>query len=171
MALFYAALSHLLPPGEHVIDLLVVGLPVPLLQDELQAKAVIAGLVQYKTIHEFQCRWRKVRPGHQILNALPQPVGAYADWLLDTEGHVRQGGVNAEVAVLDIGMNTLDLYVIQGWKVAPRFIGGGKLGIRRLLENMNPSGRDLEELDSALRSGHPTANGRAEDRLAGSHSG
>ena len=50
-------------------------------------------------------------------------------------------------------MNTLDLYVIQGWKVAPRFIGGGKLGIRRLLENLNPSGRDLEELDSALRTG------------------
>jgi hypothetical protein len=87
------------------------------------------------------------------LNALPQPVGAYADWLLDAESHVRQGGVNAEVAVLDIGMNTLDLYVIQGWKVAPRFIGGGKLGIRRLLENMNTSARDLEELDSALRSG------------------
>ena len=31
-ALFYAALSHLLPAGEHVIDLLVIGLPVPLLQ-------------------------------------------------------------------------------------------------------------------------------------------
>ena len=80
-------------------------------------------------------------------------MGAYADWLLDSEGHVRQGGGASEVAVLDIGMNTLDLYVIQGWKVAPRFIGGGKLGIRRMLENLNPSGRDLEELDSALRSG------------------
>lgn len=153
LALFYAALSHLLHPGEHVIDLLVVGLPVPLLQDELQAKAVMAGLVQYKTIHEFRVDNEKYNLVIKLLKALPQPVGAYADWLLDAEGHVRQGGVNAEVAVLDIGMNTLDLYVIQGWKVAPRFIGGGKLGIRRLLENMNPAGRDLEELDSALRSG------------------
>jgi hypothetical protein len=153
LALFYAAVSHLLPPGDHAVDLLVIGLPVPLLQDELQAKAVLAGLGQYKTVHEFTVDGKKYSILIKKLNALPQPVGAYADWLLDAEGHVRQGGVNAEVAVLDIGMNTLDLYVIQGWKVAPRFIGGSKLGIRRLLENMNPAGRDLEELDSALRRG------------------
>jgi hypothetical protein len=153
LALFYATVSHLLPAGEHIIDLLVIGLPVPLLQDELQAKAVIDGLGQYKTVHEFYVDERKYTLVVKQLRALPQPVGAYADWLLNSEGHVRQGGVNAEVAVMDIGMNTLDLYVIQGWKVAPRFIGGGKLGIRRLLENLNPGGRDLEELDSALRSG------------------
>jgi hypothetical protein len=153
LALFYAALSHLLPPGEHAIDLLVIGLPVPLLQDELQAKAVMAGLGQYKTVHAFSVDGKKYSLLVKKFTALPQPVGAYADWMLNDEGHARQGGGAAEVAVLDIGMNTLDLYVIQGWKVAPRFIGGGKLGIRRLLENMNPAGRDLEELDSALRAG------------------
>ena len=153
LALFYAALAHLLPPGEHVIDLLVIGLPVPLLQDELQAKAVMAGLGQYKAVHEFFVDGKKYSLLIKKLNALPQPVGAYAEWMLNAEGHVRQGGGAAEVAILDIGMNTLDLYVIQGWKVAPRFIGGGKLGLRRLLENLNPSGHDLEELDSALRSG------------------
>ena len=153
LALFYTALSHLLPPGEHVIDLLVVGLPVPLLQDELQAKAVLEGLGQYKTDHKFSVDGKEYALQVKKLTALPQPVGAYADWMLTAEGHLRQGGMNAEVAILDIGMNTLDLYVIQGWKVAPRYIGGGKLGIRRLLENLNPSGRDLEELDSALRAG------------------
>jgi hypothetical protein len=153
LALFYAALSHLLPAGETIIDLLVIGLPVPLLQDELQAKAVMAGLGGYKSVHEFSVDGMKYSLLVKKLNALPQPVGAYADWMLNAEGHVRQGGGAAEVAVLDIGMNTLDLYVIQGWKVAPRFIGGGKLGIRRPLENLNPSGRDLEELDSRLRAG------------------
>jgi hypothetical protein len=153
LALFYSALSHLLPPGEHVIDLLVIGLPVPLLQDELQAKAVLDGLGQYKTVHEFSVDGKIYSLLIKKLNVLPQPVGAYADWILNAEGYVRLGGGAAEVAVLDIGMNTLDLYVIQGWKVAPRFIGGGKLGIRRLLENLNPSGRDLEELDAALRVG------------------
>jgi len=153
LALFYAALSHLFAPGEHVVDLLVIGLPVPLLQDTLQARAVMDGLGQYKTVHEFAVDGKKYSLLVKMLKALPQPVGAYADWMLNTEGHVRQGGSAAEVAVLDIGMNTLDLYVIQGWKVAPRFIGGSKLGIRRLLENLNPSGRDLEELDKALRSG------------------
>ncbi|MBN1453270.1 MAG: ParM/StbA family protein [Anaerolineales bacterium] len=153
LSLFYAAASHLLPPGEHVIDLLVIGLPVPLLQDELQARAVISSLSLFKAVHEFTVDGKKYTLMVRQMRALPQPVGAYADWLLNEDGHVRQGGTNAEVAVLDIGMNTLDLYVVQGWKVAPRFIGGGKLGIRRLLENLNPSGRDLEELDSALRSG------------------
>jgi hypothetical protein len=113
----------------------------------------MAGLGQYKSVHEFSVDGMKYSLLVKKLNALPQPVGAYADWMLNAEGHLRQGGTNAEVAVLDIGMNTLDLYVIQGWKVAPRFIGGSKLGIRRLLENLNPSGRDLEELDSRLRAG------------------
>ncbi len=66
--------------------------------------------------------------------------------------HPARGG-DAEIAILNIGMNTLDLYAIQNWKVASRFVGGGKLGIHRLFGNMNPSGRDLEELDSALRAG------------------
>ncbi|MBN2385570.1 MAG: ParM/StbA family protein [Anaerolineales bacterium] len=154
LALFYATLSQLLPPGYHTVDLLVVGLPVPLLQDELQAKAVMAGLAQYKKVHEFAVDNKGYSIEIKGLRAFPQPVGAYADWMLNEEGHIRQGGGEAEVAILDIGMNTLDLYAIQNWKVAPRFVGGGKLGIRRLLENMNPSGRDLEELDSALRAGN-----------------
>ena len=153
VALFYAAISHLLLPGEHVCDLLVIGLPVPLLQDELQAKAVTAGLSLYKTAHEFSVDGKQYKLTIKQLRALAQPVGAYADWMLNDEGHVRQGAASAEAAIIDIGMNTLDLYVIQGWKVAPRFIGGGKLGIRQLLENLNPNGRDLEELDEALRRG------------------
>ena len=153
LALFYAAISHLLPPGEHLCDLLVIGLPVPLLQDDLQAKAVMAGMSQYKATHEFGVDGKPYRLTIKHLRALAQPVGAYADWMLNEEGHVRQGAANAEAAIIDIGMNTLDLYVIQGWKVSPRFIGGGKLGIRRLLEVLNPSGRDLEELDAALRRG------------------
>jgi hypothetical protein len=153
VALFYAAISHLLPPGEHFCDLLVIGLPVPLLQDELQAKSVTAGLSLYKTAHEFSVDGKQYKLTIKHMRALAQPVGAYADWMLNEEGHVRQGAANAETAIIDIGMNTLDLYVIQGWKVSPRFIGGGKLGIRRLLENLNPNGRDLEELDEALRRG------------------
>jgi hypothetical protein len=111
LALFYAALSHLLPPGEHNIDLLVIGLPVPLLQDELQAKAVLDGLSKYKTVHDFAVDGKKYSLLVKKLNALPQPVGAYADWMLNAEGHVRQGGGAAEVAVLDIGMNLLGVLI------------------------------------------------------------
>lgn len=87
------------------------------------------------------------------LKVLAQPVGAYADWLLDDELHIRKGGRQSEVATLDLGMNTLDLYVIQEGKVEPRFIGGDKVGVRRLLELVTANGHDPEELDADLRAG------------------
>jgi hypothetical protein len=34
--------------------------------------------------------------------------------------------------------------------MSTRFIGGSKPGIRWLFENLNPSGRDLEKLDSPM---------------------
>jgi hypothetical protein len=80
-------------------------------------------------------------------------VGAYADWLLDNELRIRKNGRQAEVAVLDIGMNTLDLYVVQDGKVLPRFIGGDKVGVRRLLEILNSNGHEPEELDALIRTG------------------
>jgi len=153
-AMFYAALADLLPAGAHSIDVLVVGLPVPLLQDQVQAESVFASLKSYKLKHVF--RIDQGQPEYEIdinrLKVLAQPVGAYADWLLDNESvRPRKGGKQAEVAVLDLGMNTLDLYVIQGGKVSPRFVGGGKVGVRRLLELLNGDGKDIEELDAALR--------------------
>lgn len=57
------------------------------------------------------------------------------------------------MATLDLGMNTLDLYVIQDGKVEPRFIGDDKVGVRRLLELITANGHDPEELDAELRAG------------------
>jgi hypothetical protein len=74
LALFYAAISHLLPPGEHLCDLLVIGLPVPLLQDDLQAKAVMAGMSHYKGAHEFDVDGKQYRLTIKHLRALAQPV-------------------------------------------------------------------------------------------------
>ena len=82
------------------------------------------------------------------MKVLAQPVGAYANWLLDEELSLRRSGRKAEVAILDIGFNTLDLYVVQGGQVLPRFVGGGKVGVRRLLNLLNEDDRELEELDS-----------------------
>ena len=42
------------------------------------------------------------------LKVLAQPVGAYADWLFNPELQMRKKGRKSEIAVLDIGMNTLD---------------------------------------------------------------
>jgi len=152
-ALAFGTLGKLLESGEYVIDHMVVGLPVPLLMDEPQAKAVMEGLKEYKAVHEFTFNGQEYRLLINRLRVLAQPVGAYADWLLDDELHLRKGGRLAEVGVLDLGMNTLDLYVVQDGKVEPRFVGGDKVGVRRLLELLTGKGHDPEELDADLRLG------------------
>ncbi len=152
-ALFYAILSHLLEPAQYYVEQLIVGLPVPLLQDQTQAEAVFGGLKTYKGQHSFRVDGKKFDLSIKRLKVLAQPVGAYSDWLLDDDLRYRRGGRQAEVAVLDLGMNTLDLYVVQGGQVSPRFVGGGKVGVRRLLELVMGNGHDVEELDASLRQG------------------
>ncbi len=153
MALIFAAIAQILPPGEYVGEVLVLGLPVPLLMDTSQSEAVMNGLKAYKGDHTFETPAGKYKLTFQKLKVLAQPVGAYASWLLDDELRIRKNGRQAEVAVLDIGMNTLDLYVIQDGKVLPRFIGGAKVGVRRLLEILDSNGHDPEEQDAQLRTG------------------
>ena len=135
-----------------MMDQMIVGLPVPLLKDELQAQAVLEELKAYKDAHQFTFNDEEYNLVIQRLKVLAQPVGAYADWLLDNELHLRKGGRQAEVGVLDLGMNTPDLYVIQDGRVEPRFVGGDKVGVRSLLELLTANGHDPEELDADLRS-------------------
>jgi hypothetical protein len=151
--LAFATLAQILEPGDYDFELMVIGLPVPLLRDETQTQAVLGGLKAYKGKHSFQTDKGSYSIAISRLKVLAQPVGAYADWLLNDELHVRKGGRQSEIATLDLGMNTLDLYVIQDGKVAPRYIGGDKVGVRRLLELLNANGHDAEELDAQLRSG------------------
>jgi hypothetical protein len=157
-ALAFGALAELLPPGEHQIDLMVIGLPVNLLQDETQAKVVLNGLKTYKGKHAFRIGEDEWILHIARLKVLAQPVGAYADWLFNPELQMRKKGRKSEVAVLDIGMNTLDQYVIQDGKVSPRFIGGEKVGVRRLLELLTSNGHSPEELDAKLRAGRLRPN-------------
>lgn len=151
--LFYAALSALLVAGYYQAEL-VVGLPVPLLANQAEAATVMAELREsYKTTHEWTCNGLAYTLEVNRLSVLAQPVGAYADWLLTDQLRIRKGAGRSEVAILDIGMNTLDLYVVQGGRVVERFIGGERVGVRRLLAALNGHGQDLEELDADLRAG------------------
>jgi Actin like proteins N terminal domain len=152
-ALIFGALAQSLEPGDYEIDTTVFGLPVPLLMDETQGQAIMNGLKAYKNEHCFATSQGEYKLTIQKLKVLPQPVGAYADWLLDDELRIRKNGRQAEVAVLDVGANTVDLYCIQDGKVLPLFIGGAKVGVRRLLEILDGNGHDPEELDAHLRTG------------------
>ena len=152
-ALAFGTLATLIKPGSYLINHLVIGLPVPLLVDELQATAIMEALKEYKREQHFTFNGQKYELFIDRLRVLAQPVGAYADWLLDGNLRPRKGGRHSEVAVLDLGMNTLDLYVIQDGKVEPRFVGGDRVGVRSLLELLTTNGHDPEELDADLRSG------------------
>lgn len=151
-ALMYAALSKLITQNELQIATLVIGLPVSLLQDKIQAEAVLTSFKSFKGLHKFMVDEKPFQLCVEKIKILAQPAGSYFDWLLDDQFHPRKNASQPEVAILDIGMNTADLYVIQGGVVQPRFIGGGKVGVRRLLQILTDDGHDLEELDANLRS-------------------
>lgn len=156
-ALFFRALSELVKPGALTIDQLVVGLPVPLLQDRSQAEAAFTALRTYKGEHTFVVDGNPYTVTIVNVKVLAQPVGAYADWLIGPDQHFRKGGKDAETAVLDVGLNTLDLYALRGGEVEPRFVAGAKVGVRRLLASLNGS-HDMEETDADLRAGRVRAS-------------
>jgi hypothetical protein len=161
LSVFYAALAQCLeiPAGiTEPIDTLVIGLPVPLLENVEEANSTIAALRELKREHVFSIapyragaeeKTFKVRIAN--IKVLAQPVGAYADYVISDDLKIRSDAKSSEVAVVDLGMNTLDLYVVQSGRVSPRFIGGDKIGTRRLLELLDGGGLDLDELDAAVR--------------------
>lgn len=150
-ALFYGALASLVPSGEYEARQLVIGLPVPLLQDGELTSQVLDGLRQFKGDHQFCVDGNSYNFTFDRVKVLAQPVGAYGNWLLGPDYQPVTARLNGEAAVLDIGMNTLDLYVIKGGEVSPRYVGGSKMGVRRLLEMVAEPDEELDEVDARLR--------------------
>lgn len=162
LALFYAGLAECLPAGEHVIDRLTVGLPVPLLQNESDADETIKQLRTLKRDHIFyrSDAGSKSDPERYSISignitVLAQPVGAYADYLISDDLKINKDLKDAEIAVIDLGMNTLDLYVVKSGKIEPRFIAGAKVGVRRFIELAQEyDHHDLVEIDELIRTGN-----------------
>ena len=137
---------------------LVVGLPVTLLEDREQAQAVLDCLKSLKREHTFTVSTGTRAPETfrvviERLRSMAQPAGAYIDYAYDGSLAQRPGVSKSEVLVLDLGMNTLDIFVLKNGQVLERFVGGGEVGVRRLLALLNTNGHDLMELDEDLRQG------------------
>lgn len=151
-ALFYAAISELIPLGAEVR--LVLGLPVPLLMDEVMARSTLEALkAQLAREHAARIDGREIAFRVIAIRAAAQPVGAWADWALNEEG--RPAGPAARLAlvgVIDIGLNTLDLYGVRGGQLEYRLVGGDQLGVRRLLDLIDRR-RNYYELDNQVRAG------------------
>lgn len=159
-ALLYTALS--IQPGAATgSNLLVVGLPVNLLTDDQQTGDVMASLKTLKGRHAFSVL-NDGTHGFEIerIKILAQPAGAYLDWAYDDKLNERDNADTAEVLVIDIGMNTLDIYALKGGEVVDAFIGGAEVGVHRLLDMMHTNvGHDIMELDAMLRKGTLKYNG------------
>lgn len=84
-----------------------------------------------------------------------QPVGALFDYLRADDGSLPPDKLvmfKKEIGIVGIGMNTVDLLVVQAGRPAGRFIAGSNLGIRRLLDLASTTGLYTPvEADDLLR--------------------
>jgi len=153
-ALFLGALSQYGVPEEPIR--LIVGLPIASLMGE-QATATQRQVRRFlKGAHRWQENSTNREAEVEDVQVTSQPVGAMFDYLLDNEGHMspaKRQVFREEIGVCCIGLNTVELLVVQAGAPVHRFLGGRAVGVRRLLELLNGNGLySLAELDAQLRS-------------------
>ncbi len=153
LALMYACIAKLHKPGDLGDVVLTVALPVPLLQDMGQMELLRDSARRLKRGHCFKIANREWRFNVVSIKLMAQPSGAYFDWTYSDDLSVRKGAQKADVAIIDLGMKTLDIIVFEGGQVRPGFLGGDTVGVHRLLHLLNKNGYELSELDAMLRNG------------------
>jgi hypothetical protein len=166
-ALIYGALSQYLDmveakarfPDLNLSLNLTVGLPIEALTGEEEAVKATAAAVRRWTegAHTWEADSRADAVTVQSVTVTLQPAGALYDYLLDEAGAfipARKAHFGAEIGVISIGMNTLEVLLTRAGKIVPGETHGARLGVRRLLELCNPGELyTLGELDSQLRLG------------------
>jgi hypothetical protein len=73
--------------------------------------------------------------------------------LYDDQLNLRANGNGAEIAILDLGFNTLGLCAIANGQVSERHIGGAEVDVHRLLDLLVNYSHDPAEIDLALHEG------------------
>ena len=155
-AMAYFGLQFVLPTIEPVG--LWVGLPQSALSRECAAG--VRGWLRGE--HAWWCAWDG---GEEAVGAVTvdevtvtsQAAAALFDFLLDDEGQFipeRKGLFKQEIGIVSVGMNTVELLVVEGGKPKERFTASLTAGVRRLLELVDPRGLySRGELDTRLRAG------------------
>lgn len=160
MALVYASLAHYerrYGPVGH-IDTLWVGLPQTAVRPEVAAAC--RGWLRGE--HRYRTAWdggdeneRRATIGEVGITS--QVTGGLYDYLLDDEGAFiaeRKRMLKRELCVFSAGMNTIEMAVLENRVVNHRFDLSEPLGVRRLLELLDPRGYySRGEMDAKLRSG------------------
>lgn len=159
-ALLYAGLAKY--QAEHGAFLspisFMVGLPLQMMTGP-DAKEFQKGIRSWlRGSHKFTADGKDYAVDVADVKQTSQPVGALFDFLLDLDGRMvpeRAEIAREEVGIISVGFNTVELLVVREQRAMERFTRGNTLGVRRLLELVNPDDSfSLAELDSDLRAGN-----------------
>jgi plasmid segregation protein ParM len=152
MALFLAAL---LVTGAESIDHLVTGLPVSQAHDKARVEALRTLLAGDHQVTEK----RKITV--KKVSVLPQPVGAWLDYVTNQATDAELPLLSSRVLVIDPGFFSFDWTVIEDGEMRSAYSGTSTAAMSATLEeanrliaidNGNSVGRD--KLDRALREGN-----------------
>jgi hypothetical protein len=140
----------------------MVGLPLQMMSGDAAREYANQVRQWLKGTHSWDADGKPYRAEIAEVKLTPQPVGALFDHVLDEQGQFlpeRAGLLKSEVGILSVGFNTLEMLVVRDRAPVERFTAGRTVGVRRLLELLNPGGNySLGELDAALRAGRLDAS-------------
>jgi hypothetical protein len=137
---------------------MMVGLPLQMMSGETAKEFANQVRAWLKGTHAWKADGQEQQVEIAEVKLTPQPVGALFDYVLNEDGKFipeRASLLKQEVGILSVGFNTLELLVVRDRAPVERFTVGQTVGVRRLLELVNPTGAySLGELDTQLRAGH-----------------
>ena len=158
-ALFYAALTRYIQQHGAVenISIIMVGLPLETMTGDAAQSNADAVRKWLKGEHHWIADDVDYAVTIQDAKCTSQPAAAFFDHILDDEGKLvpaRKVFASAEVGVISIGFNTLELLVVRDKAPVQRFTVGNTVGVRRLIELINTEKQySRGELDVLLRNG------------------
>ena len=163
-ALTYATLGKLLGQGSHQIQLLIVGLPVEVQEDEALSERIKRQLKSWlEGDHAFRLDGQDTQIHINQVRTMTQPAGTFFAWGLDDLGQWTRPERDyiGLTAICDVGFNTLDLFTVRGGAIQFRYTGGDTAGTRRAVEQLGETLENqygvrysLHELDGMLRNGN-----------------
>lgn len=138
-SLVYATLAQFVNNAQLLSSKIMIGLPVPVMQDKKLAKSILRPLRKWLLgQHHFFVDGREINVDVEDIKAIAQPVGTYFAWGLDQHGKWTRPKADLDVLVgiCDNGFNTLDLFAVESGKVFGKYSGGEMAGIRRAAETL-----------------------------------
>lgn len=152
-AVTYDSWYRLMGPGEHTLKT-ALGLPVQLINGPDYRARWIEIRHWLRNEHVFTVNGEECRVMVEKVKPLPQPAGAFADFALDERGQIRDPELmEVEIAVLDQGYHTLDLFVLERGQVSRTYTAGDGLGMREavrllMLQIEQMHGRKVNEFEA-----------------------